>query len=178
MADPEDVDAVDGGDLVHRREAGGGLDLDEHERLGVLLLERRRDARRLPLVGEEHAEPSPPDRREAGRVDHEARLLDALDGGHHHAHRTQVEPARDQVVGGVGDAEERNGVGAARGREDVAHPLDAVARVLEVEERELRARGRSQARDRGRRELRHHRAEHHFARREPPPDRIVPHRLR
>ena len=114
VADPEDVDAVDGRDLVHRLEPGGGLDLDDHERLGVLLLERRRGALRLPLVGEEHAEPAPSDRREAGGLDDEPCFLDALDSGHHHPHRTQVEPARDQVVGSVGDAQERNGVGAPR----------------------------------------------------------------
>ena len=50
VADPEDVDPLDGGDLLDGVEAQRRLDLHEHERLRVRLLDRRGDALGLPFV--------------------------------------------------------------------------------------------------------------------------------
>ena len=127
----------DGGDLVHRLEAGGGLDLDERHDLAVDVLDRGRDAVGRPVVPEEHPETARSGRRIPGGVGDPARLLGALDVGHHHSGGADVERPCDEIVRGVRHPQERHRRHPARGGENVAHPLDPVTRVLEVEEDEV-----------------------------------------
>ena len=167
--------ALDGGDLLDRVEARRRLDLDEHERLRVRLLDRRGDALGLPLVPHQQPEATPAERRESRRARDQLRLFDALHRGNHHAEGAKVEPAGDQVVSGVRHTQEGHRLSRSRSRQHVAHVIDPVAGVLEVEQRELRAGRGRQPGHRRRRELRHHRPEHDLAGVKATADRVVPH---
>lgn len=97
---------------------------------------------------------APPSLGWVGRgLDDESRLLRALDSRHHHSHRTCVEGTRNQVVLGVGHADNGHDTVRPSACRQHADHLQPDAGVFLVEDDELGARIDSKPGDTGRGEL-------------------------
>jgi hypothetical protein len=94
MAEPEAVDAVDGGDVLHRFEPALAFDLRDHEIAGVGVLHLRgRIAGFVIVVRETEGGAAPALHRIARRACDLARGFHAFDHRHHHALRPDIERA-------------------------------------------------------------------------------------
>ena len=99
VADPEDVDAVDRGDVVDGLEAALGLDLgdDDVARVGGLHL-RERIAGGVVVVGEREGRAATALRRVVRRLGDGTGLVGAVDHRHHDALAADVEGAGEEMI--------------------------------------------------------------------------------
>ena len=163
VPDPDQVDAVDGRDLMGRLHAGGRLDLRDQQLLAV----REREPGRQPVghgVGVVDADATRSVRLEARELDQPPRLVGRLHLRHHHAERAEVEHGRDEVPLRPRDPDERRDARAARHGQQLAHRVHAPAGVLHVVHDEIGSGRVRQAGDAARRELEAHEPEDRLAR--------------
>ena len=94
-ADEEHVDAVDGRDVVHLGDRGGGLDLDDAEGQLVDLADLAVTARAHPGSPGPERDPAGPLRRVAQVADRLADLRGGVEPRHHHPGRAEIEGTAD-----------------------------------------------------------------------------------
>jgi hypothetical protein len=114
-------------------------------------------------------------RRVVRRLGDAARFLGALHHRHHDPIGADIQRARHEVVLAARHAHERLDADAAAAGRQHLQGLEAQARVLHVEERELAARGLQHLRHAGREEFEDHRAGDGFAAQHLLADRARPH---
>ena len=152
VSDPQHVDPLGGRDRVEVVDRADGLDHRDDHQLVVGPAHVARDVT-LVLVDVEDPEAAVALRRVLRGGDHRARLGGVADQRHHHSERAEREHAADRVVVERAHADERHGVRRARGGEQRPDLVEPPARVLLVEDDELRARACRRPREPGRVEV-------------------------
>ena len=165
MAEPEAVDAFDGGDLFHHLEPLLRLHLGDDEVAPVGLPHLGlRIAGLIAVVGEAEGGPSSPLAGVSGRLGDGTRLLGALDHRHHHALRANIERAGDEMVFAARHPHHRHHTGSAACGGEHLQALEAETTVLHVVDGILACGVAQDLRHAGNEELEDHGAQDGLAR--------------